>query len=977
MEPSLFGQEKKFDRINAVIAAIVTIITFIIYRLTVAQTLSYWDCGEFIASSHILGNPHPPGTPMFMLVGRFFDLLPIASDVAFRINMMSAISSTFSALFAYLITVRLVSSWYVNTENYKIGRIIAYASGFIGSLFVAFSRANWNNSVETEPRSMAILIMLAMLWLSLKWFNHRFSNTGQRIILLTAFLATISLGIHLTVFLIVPIVTIIFGLKRTATKIDWALISGFFIIQLILILILADTSIPTPDVNIGEARYKIFLILAGLQFVGLAIYMRNKVNWPIFLAFGAISPIMVGFYPFMFSVLGWLVISFFVWFVKRDKLWRLSFLIILFAIIGYSVHVYIPIRSSMHPIIDENTPSRDFRTFVNFLDRKQYGSTSMTERMFVRRGELSNQFGDHARMGFLRFFKEQYSSEKLFPVFLVIGIFGLGMMAYKYPDWGYIFITLVLVGSVGLVLYMNFADGTHFNKYTGDAYQEVRDRYYFFTPAFVLFGMAIGLGMAGIMELIRKATVKMGKNINRMAVYTSLILVLTPIIPAQASYFNNDRSKNRMAYNYAWNILNSCEKNSILFTAGDNDTFPVWCIQEIYGIRKDVRVINFSLLNTDWYIWQMKHLDSLSAINAGFDPAAIPWKDGKIMLEGREVEPVSVGILPDVPISMKDDQILWEVDIAPNGQEITRPQKPFYDRVRKRTALLVPTYYEEKTLKVAQIMLEDIILTNRWKYPIHFTSAAGEVRNTPLKLMDRLYRDGIILTLSTDETRLAYREDRTDSLFFEVYKYDNLSDTLIAQSENIAGISLAFPEKMLDYHSYLMENGKTEKADTVLEKICEAIPSYWRSRLTQAQRARENGDTLRAMEIEIEMKQYLHGFLNNNPTNVFFHQYLGTMYLTLGDNRRAEEYLNNAWELNRDKSHTFRALLSLYGIEGRGGDLVRLAQEYSQYHDDDPYANDILRRAQSFMDQQRLAPPPPATQNTPPVQIVPPDPGDS
>lgn len=975
MEPSVFGQENKFDRINAIIAGIVTIIAFIVYRLTVAQTLSYWDCGEFIASSHILGNPHPPGTPLFMLVGRFFDLLPIGSDVAFRINMMSATSSTFSALFAYLIMVHLVSSWYINSENYKIGRLIAYASGFIGALFVAFSRANWTNSVETEPRSMAILIMLAMLWLSLKWFDHRFNNTGQRIILLIAFLATLSLGVHLTVFLIVPIVTIIFGLKRTATKIDWALISGFFIIQLILIILLSDSSIPNPNDNIGETRYKIFMILAGLQFVGLAIYMRHKVNWPIFLAFGAISPIMVGFYPFMFSVLGWLVISFIMWFVKRDKLWRLSFFVILLAIVGYSVHTYIPIRSSMHPIIDENTPSRDFRTFVNFLDRKQYGSTSMTERMFVRRGELANQFGDHARMGFLRFFKEQYSSEKLFPVFLVIGIFGLGMMAHKYPNWGYIFITLVLVGSVGLVLYMNFADGTHFNKYTGDAYQEVRDRYYFFTPAFVLFGMAIGLGAAGIMETIRKATKKMGESTNRMAVYASLILVLLPIIPAQASYFHNDRSKNRMAYNYAWNILNSCQENAILFTAGDNDTFPVWCVQEIYGIRKDVRVVNFSLLNTDWYIWQLKHLDSLSAVNAGFDPAAIPWKDGKVMLEGREVDPVDAGILPDVPISLSDDQILWEVDIRPDGQEMTRPQKPFYDRVRKRSALLVPTYYQEQTLKVAQIMLEDIILTNKWKYPIHFTSAAGEVRNSPLNLMDRLYRDGIILTLSTDDAKLAYREDITDSLFFEVYKYDNLSDTLVAQSENTSGIALAFPEKMLDYHSTLVQLGKAEKADTVLEKICEAIPAYWRARATQAYTAREKGDTLRAMEIELEMKQYLHGFNNMNPGNIFFYQYLGMVYLSFGDARKAEEYLNIAWEMNRDKDQTFRALLTLYYDEGRTGDLIRLAQEFKQYHEDDQIANDILRRAQSMMNQPRTAPPP-TTPTTPPVQIVPPDSGE-
>ncbi|MCK5126880.1 MAG: DUF2723 domain-containing protein [candidate division Zixibacteria bacterium] len=957
MDQSTLGFNRSFDKTNAAIAAVVTLIAFVIYRLTVAQTLSYWDCGEFIACSHILGNPHPPGTPLFILVGRFFDLLPIASDVAFRINMMSAMCSTFTAMFSYLIIVRLVSSWYTDENSYKLGRIIAYASGIIGALFVAFSRANWTNSVETEPRSMAILIMVAILWLTLKWFSHRFSNSGIRIILLVAFLALLAMGVHLTVFLVIPIVTILFSLKENVTQKEWALVSGFFVVQLGLIFALAG----------NHGNYKIFLLLVALQIIGLGIFMRNKVNWPILIGFSSIVPIMIGFKPFVISVTVWLIISGITYFIRREKLWLISFLITLFALSGYSVHAYIPIRSAQHPVIDENTPSRDFRTFVNFLDRKQYGSMSMTERMFERRGEWANQFGDHARMGFLRFFKEQYSHEKIFPLFFLLGLLGMFYMAWRNPRWGYLFCVLVLVASVGLVLYMNFADGTQYNKATGDAYQEVRDRYYFFTPAFVMFGMAIGLGFGAIMEMLRKLTSSMGESKNKTIVYASLLLVLTPIIPCQAGYFHNDRSNNRMAYNYAYNILSSCDKNAIIFTSGDNDTFPVWCVQEIYNYRKDVRVINFSLLNTDWYTWQLKNIDSLSALNSGIDIKTASMTDGPLVIEGEEVDRLEAGLRVDVPMTLTDEQILWEVELGRDGKtEISRPVKPFYDRVRKKGAYLVPTYYEGKTLKVAQLVMEDIILTNGWKYPIHFTSASGEMRTSPLKLLDRCYRQGIILKLTTDSPKLAYT-DNTDSLFFEVYKYDNLSDTLVAQSENISGIALAFPEKMLDYHAYLMRNNDTLKADSVLDKICEKIPSYWRSRITQADRARLRGDTTMAMSIEQEMMAYQYGFYNKNKGNIFFHQYLGMTHYSLRENEKAEKHFLDAWALNHDKERTFRALLTIYAEQRRAADMLQIAREFKEYHDDDPISNEIIQKAQYLLNQP---PPMPAAQPAP-VQVIP------
>jgi len=977
------GTRGEFDKANALIAALVAVISFIIYRLTVAPTLSYWDCGEFIACAHILGNPHPPGSPLFVLVGRFFDLLPIGSDVAFRINLVSVVSSTFSAMFAYLIVVRFVTSWYEKADHYRLGRIIAYAAGFIGGLFMAFGQTNWNNSVEAEVYGLAMLLMLAIFWLGLKFFDHRYSSAGQRTVLLVAFLSTLSVGIHLSVFLVVPIVAVFFSLKREVTRADWGIVGGFFAFELLLIIVLAGSF----------DNYKVFLALSAIAFAGMLFFLRLKIHWPILLSFAALSPIMIGFYPFAAGVITWFIISITVWFVKRDALWRLAALILVLAAIGYSVHVFIPIRSTQHPIIDENTPSRSFKTFVDFLDRKQYGNMSMTKRMFVRRGNWENQFGDHARMGFLRFFKGQYSSHTLFPLFFIIGLAGMIAMAIKNPAWGYIFIAFVLIGSVGLVLYMNFADGARYNPATGDAYQEVRDRDYFFTPAFVLFGVAIGLGMAAIMESIRVWTAKLGEKTNRLAVFASCVLVLTPIIPVKANYFANDRSENRMAYNYAYNLLSSCEENAILFTSGDNDTFPIWCVQEIYDFRQDIRVVNFSLLNTDWYTWQLSNLDLLSAINAGYDLDSLA-REAEAAEKAKQVDELAEptdfvniradkqvrdyidslakedrlppGIRQRVPISLTDDQILW-YDTTLQGHRVTRPLEPFYDPVRKRPSYLFPVLYDGKALKVSTLMMENIILTNKWKYPVYFSSLSGNVRDTPLNLMDRLYREGLVLHLTPEMGKLTYNVPRTEELFFDVYRYDNLSDTSVAQNENATGIALAYPEKMLDYYNFVRQSADSARADSVINEICKAIPAYWRSRLAQRDIYIRKGDSARAEEIIEEMMAYLHGFRNNNPDNIFFYQFLGMAYYSLNDDEKAEEYLTKAWELNHDNDHTFRALLTLYAGQRRPVDMLRVAEEFKEYHETDAIANDVIRNARMLMQQPQQQQMP----TMPPVQLQP------
>ncbi|HHI02560.1 MAG TPA: DUF2723 domain-containing protein [candidate division Zixibacteria bacterium] len=715
----------KFDRINAIIASSVFAVSFVVYYLTMAPTFSFWDCGEFVACSYILGIPHPPGSPLYILVGRIFTIFPLAADIAARINLLSVLTSAFTATFAYLTIVRLIRFWFDNpTDRYN--RIITYVGGFTGALFVAFSSTNWANSVEAEVYAPAMALMLAIYWLTLKYFDRQGTISGSRAMLLALFLAVLGIGIHLTLFAIVPALGLYFILRKKATDRHWMLVSVFFLLELYFIFRLSSQpdEVPfyltvlivliiflfhllqfkkasrTAAVSLGlflVALYPFYFVLLdnlmkrfgdkGLSpsvkslgdiqigwigLVGLVIwgvyllirhygrkgksgtepkqeyiiaiyslapivliglgeffnafdpysafkvltvillailfgFMRRYINWPIAAALGGISLIMLGFWPFVYGLGFGTVAVILMGSYLKEKSWKTALAIILLAVIGYSVHGYIPIRSALNPTIDESNPSESFSAMVGYLERKQYGAESMSSRMFKRRGEWENQFGDYRRMGFWRFFKEQYGfNGSLFFITFILGLFGIWEMIRRKPALGLPFLIMVLICTVGIVLYMNFADGTRQHPLTGHDYLEVRNRDYFYTAGFIFFGMAIGLGIAGLMVLLRDSFKNSSPTIRRSVFGLSSLLVLMPLAPLSTNYFINDRSRNYMPYDYAHNLLKPCEKDAIFITNGDNDTFPVWCLQEVYGIRKDVKTVNLSLANAPWYIKQLR-----------------------------------------------------------------------------------------------------------------------------------------------------------------------------------------------------------------------------------------------------------------------------------------------------------------------------------------------------------------------------------
>lgn len=724
------------QRTNLLLFAAVWLVTFVVYYMTTAPTLSFWDCGEFIASSYILGVPHPPGSPLYIIFGRLFSILPIASDIAVRINLLSGICSAFTAAFAYLIGRRLLAR-YFGADGTVLTSLYLHGGAVAGSLFVAFGITNWNNSVEAEVYGMAIMLMSIIMYLVLLYRDTPESGKSERIMLAIAYLGFLGIGVHMTIFLVIPLAAVFFVLKRDTPSVTWFAVAGYFLGELYLIFALSSRPgevaftvpvliitvlymfylfsfehIPRTLITIavglalslipliasaingvaaramttsaigsgvvaalsvtgkiafaatlayavylgyrarsmrgGELRqhhltaagflivaglmvlfvslpmlkgYTAFLIVSAALTTALAVVLWRWVHWPVLVALVGCSAIVLGVREMAYGMIAAAVVILFLGLVLSLPRWKPALMILVVAVAGFSVHLFIPIRSAQQPSINENNPSRSLDTTIKYLERKQYGSESMIERMFKRRAEWGNQFGDYRRMGFWRFFMGQYGLKgpQFVPLFL-LGLFGLWEVIRRSPRSGLLLFLLIVVSSIGLVLYMNFADGTRQHPITGADYIEVRDRDYFFTPAFCLFGLSIGLGIAAVAQHIRELSRQLLPRWRRVGVVASLAIFLLPVLPLAGNYYYCDRSRNYVPYDYGYNLLDSADPNAIIFTSGDNDTFPLWCLQEVYHVRTDVKVVNLSLANTDWYI---KQIPSQMGVDLG-------WSDEQI-----------------------------------------------------------------------------------------------------------------------------------------------------------------------------------------------------------------------------------------------------------------------------------------------------------------------------------------------------------
>ena len=786
------------------------LIALIVYLRTMARSVPFWDCGEFIACSYILGVPHPPGTPLFVLLGRLFTFLPIFGSVARRVNFISSLFSAGTVAFAYLFISEVVKLWSAELRR-GWRQIIPAAGGIVGSLFMAFSDTYWFNSTEAEVYGVAMFLMVFLTWLALRWYQSWEKPQGDRLLFLMIYLLFMGIGFHMTVFLAAP--------------------------ALLLLIVLVDRG--------KAADFRFWLAVVPLAFVAYS----ESIN-PFFVLSGLALVISL--------LMSWSTTG------EKRKHWRFGFWLVFIALLGYSNNIYIPVRSHLNPRIDENDPA-NWTRFKMFLERKQYGKTGMMKGMFTRKGTWAHQFGVYRHMGFWGFFRHQYTPPKFWILPVILGLIGMPSLLKRRRRLGIFLFSLLFIGTIGLILYMNFSDGTKGVRL------EVRDRDYFYTPGFVYFALWIGIGVSAILEWLR-ARLKNFRNGSRgMVGFASLLLLATPVIPFLQNYHIHDRSGNYIAHDYAYNMLESCDPNGIIFTNGDNDTFPLWYIQEVEGVRKDVRVVNLSLLNTPWYILQLKHQE------------------------------------PKVPISLSDEQI---------------------------ERLMAYRLKNGKIIRVQDIMVQDIITTNKWKKPIFFAVTVSD--DNKVGLQDYLRMEGLVYRLVSEKKPHQIDAEKMHHNLWDVYKFTGLADPKVYKNENmmklLANYTTAFVFLAFNYD----QDGKPDKAVAELRRCMEVLPGDFRPYELLAQIYVKGKQFDKALAVvQEEEEKWPHRLENYVNLAMIQHQ--------LGKDEEAIGSLKRSLEIDPDFKEGMKRLIGLYLAAKKDSEALSQLEEWVGRHPDDRGAKGLLQ----------------------------------
>ncbi|HEX5133427.1 MAG TPA: DUF2723 domain-containing protein [Candidatus Krumholzibacteria bacterium] len=545
--------------------------SFLLYARTMEATSSFWDSGEFIASAHILGVPHSPGTPLYIVVAKVASLLPIwFLSIAQRVNLLSAFCGAAGVLFVYALAVRFFDDMAGKSQT-KSDAIIRIGGALTGALFLAFSDSYWTNSIEAEVYGMSTAFMGFMTWLALKWGDMPKTPRSTSFIYLIFYLLALSVGFHLGTVLVFSGIFffVLMSKDRPFSRLEW------FVASVALGLFLGDATIYR---NGGLTLF----LLAVLTITVLWLYSRGR--------------------PFAAVCAG------------------------LF-ILGISTYLILVLRSAHNPLIDEGNPET-WKELYAVHRREQYPPTGM----FHRKAGWLFQF-----QHFNGYFQAQFQMFQAYIGHLNLGSLlpvGLGIwgMVDQYSKHRKTFVMLfvtLMVMSVGLIAFLNFSDS------------EVRERDYFYSPAFYYFAIYIGIGTASVLNELRGLFARAGSRVPATAALAALFVAM-PFTTLSQHFFTHNRSRNHICSEYARNMLVCLEPNAILFTNGDNDTFPLWYIQEVEGYRKDVRVVNLSLLNTPWYIKQCR--DNEPKVPIAWDDGQIealtpvPSKDGWLLVRDLAVD---------------------------------------------------------------------------------------------------------------------------------------------------------------------------------------------------------------------------------------------------------------------------------------------------------------------------------------------------
>ncbi|HEU5218271.1 MAG TPA: DUF2723 domain-containing protein [Gemmatimonadales bacterium] len=587
-------------------ALAVSLVVLLGYLASLAPSVTFWDAGEFVAAMKILGIPHPPGTPLFVMMGHVWGMIFPVGEFAFRTNLLSALCSSAGAGCWFLVLQE--SAGRCLEEMEPRGRaLLQTVAGAAGALIAAFGFTNWLNSNETEVYSVATFTIAAVCWLLLRWRAHRGTERASRYLLLVGFFLGIAIGNHLLGLLAGPaaVVFVVAELRRN----------------------------PSADPQVRRREWGHGATLAGLWTLLTGIGLGNV-------------PLMVlGGLAFLVAL-----------FIDVGEL-GFGLLLLGVALIGVTPYLYLYLRSAQHPMLNEAGPET-WKALTAVIRREQYEVRTPWDDPTVRHG-LSNPGRSLTIIGlqlanYLQYFDWQWAKAlpgaipvpgggiPLRSLFTVLFI-GLGMRGW-YAQWradrsvSWLLTTLWLTTGFGLLVYMNFKPGFSlgYQQFPGIEQHEVRERDYFFVVSFVVWGLWSALGvLAFVRDMFQARVAGAGPSRLRLRQLPPLSLFLVALVPFALNFREADRRNGpdaRLPGDFAYDMLNSVPPYGILFTYGDNDTFPLWWAQEVEGVRQDVTVVCLALAETDWYMRQLRDNpvrpfdeDHSPAIWKGRHPVAPTW----------------------------------------------------------------------------------------------------------------------------------------------------------------------------------------------------------------------------------------------------------------------------------------------------------------------------------------------------------------
>lgn len=906
---------KKFKLINNLLGLFVLLVASVTYLSTIEPTTSFWDCGEFIASSYKLEVGHPPGNPVFQLIARFFTLPAGPEKAAMMVNAMSAMCSAFTILFLFW-TITHLGRRVTEKSKKELsgnGSIAIFGAGLVGALAYTFSDTFWFSAVEGEVYAMSSLFTAVVFWAMLKWEEEAGSPHANRWIVLIALLMGLSVGVHLLNLLAIPAIVFIYYYKNyeVSTK------------RSIYVLLISA-------VILAVILYGIIPLLPKMAS-WIDLFFVNVMGFPFNTgaAFFLIALLAVSLWGIVYT------------FRKKSVLWNTILLSFTMIVIGYSAFAVVIIRSSANTPTNENQPDNPF-SLVRYLAREQYGKNPLVygesfsspydienSKYYAKVGDKYKKvdgpvepvFKPGSKMLFPRMwssspdhikFYESYTegrgksiqgSDKKLPLFkdnLAYFLdYQVNYMYVRYFMWNFVGRQNDLHGTVpGDPLRGNWASGIDFidnprfgDQSIGPAYiadskaknhyyflpllmgliglfyhlkkdkqnwwvtmllflltgiaivvylnqppYQARERDYAYAGSFYAFSIWIGLAVMAINDFFKRWMPE-----KYSAVVVTVASLMVPVQMASENWDDHDRSNRYTARDIAYNYLNSTEENAILVTHGDNDTFPLWYIQEVEGVRTDVRIVNTSLLGTDWYIDQMQYRTYES------DPLPISIPRSEYLYGTNDVVHIVDRLNKQVPLKLVID-LISNPDAkiaAENGKKYSFfASRKLTIPVDKNAAIkngivsaadssvildtIELNISENKNLLTkTELIILDLLANYKWDRPIYFVAMGGDLE---IGIRDYLEWTGFaykFVPIKSQTTMVVPGRVPADKMYdkvMNVYRWGNMNDPSVnIDYQNLLTFNAVMSVRNIHTQTAraLFNEGKREKAVEVLDRMQE------------------------------------------------------------------------------------------------------------------------------------------------------------